>query len=124
MSRLKSVPSSQLDPAKTKRIAELEAKIASYEARGLYSSKSVKPSKVLEEDEEDGELSEETEDPEEELEDAKSAWESAIQREMKVCGGDRLKATSRANRNNPGLRARLVRSANRLRAANSRRRYR
>lgn len=132
MSRLKSAPSSQLDPAKSKRIAQLEAKLASYEARGLYSSKSSKPYSVPKKEDDEGltgedneeELSEVDEDPEEEFEDAKSAWESEINREAKLCGGDRVKATSRAARKNPGLRARLVRSANRLRAAKSRRRYR
>jgi hypothetical protein len=128
MSRTLTTSGSQWCPKKAAKIAMYEAKLASLEARGLYSSKA-KPSKVMdeEEDEDEEELSEVDEDEEEELEEAKAKWNAAIDREMKHTRGDRVKATSRANRNNPGLRARLLRASKqvqKMHAAESRPRYR
>lgn len=45
-------------------------------------------------------------------EDAPMAWRRAVDREMKLCGGDRHRAVANANRKNPGLRKRYLQAVN------------
>lgn len=45
-------------------------------------------------------------------EDAPKAWQRAIDREMRLCGGDRHRAVAAANRKNPGLRKRYLQAVN------------
>ena len=58
-------------------------------------------------------MPEEEEDEEEmQEEDAPMAWRRAVDREMKLCGGDRHRAVANANRKNPGLRKRYLQAVN------------
>ena len=58
-------------------------------------------------------MPEEEEDEEDMVEeDAPMAWRRAVDREMKLCGGDRHRAVANANRKNPGLRKRYLQAVN------------
>jgi signal peptide peptidase SppA len=67
------------------------------------------------------EMTDDEEEVMEEEDDAVAAWDVAVSREMKSCGGNRQKALSQANRKNPGLRAQMLEQVNAKRNRRSRR---
>lgn len=112
--------------AANKRAEEAEKRVSSASKPGVAPLKSRARAEDAPKDEEDPAAMDEeaTDDMDEDEmteEEASSRWNAAVEKQMKVCGGDKAKAVRLANKKNPGLRAAYVAAANRNRRVVARR---